>query len=89
MKSNLQLPLMLEDAVKVTHDLNIYYNLICRFYQYTVKLVAAQGHKCVDVNANACGLDSHPRCFEAKRGVEFRHSTRNISRIRPMGNGLS
>ena len=55
----------------------------------------------VTVNAISCGFDYQNEIFfkfifsfvlsgnEAKRGVEFRHSTRNASRIwRKVGNGL-
>ena len=41
--------------------------------------------QCVNVNATGCGFDPFPILrsgVEAKRGVEFRHSARNASRIR-------
>ena len=62
----------------------------------------AQGHKRVTVGATGCGFDSHWRNeifyifislrsgVEAKRGVEFRLSTCNVSTILwKMGNGVS
>ena len=63
------------------YDLNILF-----FSIYDIPVVV-QGRKCVTVTVNAigCGFDSHSRKLfgvEVKHDIEFRHSTRNKSRIR-------
>ena len=42
-----------------------------------------QRHKCIAVNAIGCGFDSYLRKLsEAKRGVEFRHSTKCLQNLK-------
>ena len=66
---------------------NIYvYCSIKMFGYYTIGNVT-QGYKCVTINAIGCEFPFEVFSFlrsgiEAKRGIEFRHSTRNASRIR-------
>ena len=87
---------LLQLAWPMTCTYNI--DLIILLWHMTLHLEASRGAEAqsVTVKSTGCGFDPHSRkwyiylrfhFWEAKRGIEFRHSTRNASRTpRKVGN---